>query len=71
MFNSYSNRIKSPCLNCIDREIGCHAHCQRYKEYSNKNNEQKQTVLKMKMKNIELNEHIKKQNEKFRRRSGR
>lgn len=29
---SYSN-IKSPCLNCTSRVVGCHAHCTSYTDY--------------------------------------
>jgi hypothetical protein len=25
--------MKAPCMNCPDREIGCHGHCERYKEF--------------------------------------
>jgi len=28
-----SGIIKVPCQGCGEREIGCHAWCQRYKEY--------------------------------------
>lgn len=23
----------APCMNCPDREIGCHGHCERYKTF--------------------------------------
>lgn len=26
-------RPKVPCVNCPDREIGCHGHCEKYLEY--------------------------------------
>ena len=25
--------MNAPCMNCSDREIGCHSHCDRYSEY--------------------------------------
>lgn len=25
--------IQGPCLDCKDREIGCHDHCNKYQEY--------------------------------------
>ena len=27
-------KIKSPCLNCSDRHIGCHSECDKYKEFT-------------------------------------
>lgn len=29
--------IKSPCKDCVDRHIGCHARCERYATYKAKN----------------------------------
>lgn len=29
---SFAN-IKSPCLNCADRAVGCHGKCERFSEY--------------------------------------
>lgn len=26
-------KIKSPCLDCKDREAGCHAKCERYADW--------------------------------------
>ena len=26
--------MKVPCHNCEDRHVGCHAECERYKEYA-------------------------------------
>lgn len=34
--------MKGPCLNCIDRKVGCHSICEKYKvyrEYKDKENE--------------------------------
>lgn len=28
--------VKSPCMNCLDREIGCHGKCLKYKEFQSK-----------------------------------
>ena len=27
-------RINAPCLNCTEREVGCHGRCQAYQEFS-------------------------------------
>lgn len=31
----------SPCKDCKDRHIGCHAHCKKYKAYRREINETK------------------------------
>lgn len=28
-----NRRVKSPCLNCEDRELACHDRCERYKKF--------------------------------------
>jgi hypothetical protein len=33
-------KIKSPCLDCSRRTVGCHGSCEDYKAYSLKNQEQ-------------------------------
>lgn len=29
--------IKSPCMDCQDRQVGCHGKCQAYLDYDSKN----------------------------------
>lgn len=29
-------RVESGCYNCKERVVGCHANCNKYKEYVNK-----------------------------------
>ena len=29
---------KAPCVNCQNRQVGCHSKCQSYLEYQAKNN---------------------------------
>lgn len=41
-------RIPSPCKECGDRMIGCHATCEGYKAYRAKVDAQKEAVLKQK-----------------------
>lgn len=36
---------KSPCLNCPDRVLGCHSHCDRYLSYRGKVDSQKANIL--------------------------
>ena len=38
--------IKTPCYNCPDRHLKCHAHCERYLEYA----KECQAVRDMRMK---------------------
>ena len=26
-------RVKSPCINCEDRELACHDRCEKYKKF--------------------------------------
>jgi len=35
---------QSPCKDCKEREVGCHAACKRYASYSKELEEWKQTV---------------------------
>ena len=35
---------QSPCLECEEREIGCHAQCEKYEEYRSELEAWKQTV---------------------------
>ena len=31
--------INNPCYNCVDRAAGCHAQCNKYIEWKDKNSE--------------------------------
>lgn len=35
-------RAKAPCLNCSDREVGCHSTCERYKQFKNEHSAETQ-----------------------------
>lgn len=37
-------RPLSPCLDCADRHLGCHADCGRYLDFKNKSEEFKQII---------------------------
>jgi hypothetical protein len=48
-------RVQAPCLNCIDRTLGCHSTCERYKvfqENKSAENQAKRDFLKV------HNEHV-------------
>lgn len=30
------HRENSPCMDCEERQIGCHSNCERYQEYASK-----------------------------------
>ena len=34
--------MKVPCKNCNERNIECHSHCEKYKEYQKQNEELKE-----------------------------
>ena len=38
------NKVKSPCLNCTNREIGCHKKCELYLDYCAKNDKIKAAI---------------------------
>lgn len=39
--------MKSPCLGCADRYIGCHASCSRYKDFDKTNKVQWEERIKL------------------------
>lgn len=43
-------RNYSPCLDCSDRQLGCHATCERYMAFKNQSDEFKQLVSDIKAK---------------------
>ena len=38
--------MKSPCYKCQKRHINCHSECEKYKEYSVKNEEKRELKKK-------------------------
>lgn len=47
--------IHAPCLNCQDRQIGCHGKCQNFIEFQAKNDVVKRKRLEAKQKEEMLN----------------
>lgn len=43
-------RIKSPCQMCGDRELKCHASCERYKAYRKELDEIRRVIIEQKEK---------------------
>lgn len=41
-------KINSPCKDCPDRYFGCHDHCDRFAEYREKKDKQKEAINKEK-----------------------
>lgn len=35
-----------PCKDCPDRHTGCHGHCEKYKQFKIRTNEQKEKFIK-------------------------
>lgn len=64
-------RKDSPCLGCMDRQVGCHSVCELYAEY------QKGRITEIRNRNRELSsyylsvERSKRNREKARKRGGR
>ena len=42
------NRDKTPCIECADREVGCHAKCQAYKEWKEHHEAERQKCIEEK-----------------------
>lgn len=45
------NEIKCACKNCNDRKLGCHATCEKYKEYKTKTDEMNRKIRNEKVLN--------------------
>jgi len=54
MWSNNQSFRQSPCLNCTDRYVGCHANCERYKEAKQKYEE----IRLERNKNVELQHAI-------------
>ena len=66
-FNNAKYKAKSPCLNCIDREIGCHSRCDRYKQFRNEIDDEKQVVRDCKAQHNAHMAFLKQQRERHRK----
>lgn len=40
----YTDMSVKKCKGCVNREVGCHAHCQSYIEWKKKHNEAKKAL---------------------------
>ena len=40
---------KTPCRGCDDRYVGCHGKCDRYKEWSDRNNQRRTAIYEARM----------------------
>ena len=40
--------MNAPCKNCADRFVGCHATCEKYKQYTIENERLKQEIFMVK-----------------------
>ena len=38
------DNIQSPCKDCLERKIGCHSECEKYNEYTERCNNERQKV---------------------------
>lgn len=39
---------KTPCLNCKDRKVGCHAECRKYIEYAENRERERKKIRREK-----------------------
>lgn len=56
--------MKSPCFNCIDRKISCHATCEKYLKYKKKNKELNDKIRKLNNENYDVFYSMKNKNYK-------
>lgn len=54
----------TPCLDCTEREAGCHAQCKRYKEWKEETDAEKAEIYKKKNADHVINGYIKTQSTK-------
>ena len=54
-----TNPLKNPCYQCKDRQIGCHATCERYKKRRNENIARKRAIREAKANEYDKYEHDK------------
>lgn len=59
--------IKAPCMNCTDREVGCHGKCPKYKEFKELSDKNREELFKAKKLANESLNYIMVQREKARR----
>lgn len=57
----------APCKDCLDREVGCHATCQKYQEFNQENTKKKELIRSYKMIHNEHVSFIRQQQERARR----
>ena len=56
----------SPCLNCLERNIGCHGQCDRYAAFRDKRNEINQAKYEaLEKDDIEIQHRIKTNRKRF------
>ena len=65
--NRLKYRTKSPCLNCIDREVGCHSRCERYSRFRNEIDDEKKVVRDFKAQHNEHMAFLKQQKDRHRK----
>lgn len=43
--------LKAPCINCTERHLSCHGHCEKYLSYVKEKNRQQENIRKQKYDN--------------------
>ena len=56
--------IKSPCLKCDNRNVGCHCECEKYIEYKKKLKIQSDTMYQSKSEHVIYTKTRRRMNEK-------
>lgn len=41
------NPLQAPCKDCNDRHVGCHAECQKYKDYKTEHAKQQTFIRRL------------------------
>ena len=46
--------MKAPCLNCKERVLGCHSHCERYTTFA----KERERIYEDRLKDLDVNETV-------------
>lgn len=53
------NRDKTPCIDCADRKVGCHASCQAYKDWKEQHEAERMQIREQRNKRSEFADYKK------------
>lgn len=60
----------SPCKDCLNRFVGCHADCEKYKEFRAERDRVNELIKKNKQDNDQFRDSVDEYMNKYKRKSG-